>query len=89
VALGYWVRHGGTLQVFRAHLGGAYEGSFLRAGDGRFVRDGELFITGRLKDPIIIRGHNLYLQDIEAADERVVPFDTNRGQCNIKTLIRR
>src|SRR5207237_8335849 len=39
-----------------------------------FLWDNELFITGRLKDLIIIRGRNLYPQDIEATVEKVVPF---------------
>ena len=36
------------------------------------MRDGELFITGRLKDMLIVRGHNLYPQDIEQTVEREV-----------------
>jgi acyl-CoA synthetase (AMP-forming)/AMP-acid ligase II len=45
----------------------------LRTGDLGFLRDRELFITGRLKDLIIIRGRNLYPQDIETTAERSHP----------------
>ena len=42
---------------------------FLRTGDQGFVSHGEVFITGRLKDLIIIRGRNIYPQDIERSVE--------------------
>lgn len=74
MAQGYWDRPGESQEVFRAHLAGTGDGPFLRTGDAGFVRNGELFITGRLKDVIIIRGRNLYPQDIETAVEQVVPF---------------
>ncbi|MDF5813181.1 AMP-binding protein [Pseudomonas aeruginosa] len=44
--------------------------TWLRTGDLGFLRDGELFVTGRLKDMLIVRGHNLYPQDIERTVER-------------------
>ena len=65
VAQGYWNRPEETERTFRAHLQDTGEGPFLRTGDLGFLKDGELFITGRLKDLIIIRGHNYYPQDIE------------------------
>ena len=70
VAAGYWNRPEETERTFRARLAESGEGPFLRTGDLGFVRDGELFVTGRLKDLIIIRGRNLYPQDIEQAVEQ-------------------
>lgn len=64
VALGYWNRPEETEQTFRAFTSEG-EGPFLRTGDLGFFDEGELFITGRLKDLIILRGLNHYPQDIE------------------------
>ena len=69
VAKGYWNRADETKSTFQAHLADTGEGPFLRTGDLGYLRDGELFITGRLKDLIIIRGSNHYPQDIEATVE--------------------
>lgn len=49
-------------------------GAWLRSGDLGFLRDGELFVTGRLKDLVIVNGRNLYPQDIEALVEDVAGF---------------
>lgn len=65
VAQGYWQRPEETERTFHAHLADTSEGPFLCTGDLGFMKDGELFITGRLKDLIIIRGTNHYPQDIE------------------------
>jgi len=70
VAQGYWNRAEETERTFRAYLKDTGEGPFLRTGDLGFIQDGELFVTGRLKDLIIIRGLNHYPQDIEATAER-------------------
>ena len=56
-----------------ARLVGEGDRSFLRTGDLGFLRDGELFVTGRLKDMIILRGRNIYPQDVEWAAERCHP----------------
>ncbi|MGZ4135548.1 MAG: AMP-binding protein, partial [Tumebacillaceae bacterium] len=64
VAQGYWKRPEQTEETFRAQLATG-EGPFLRTGDLGFLRAGELYITGRLKDLIIIRGRNYYPQDLE------------------------
>ncbi|MEG4072283.1 amino acid adenylation domain-containing protein [Microcoleus sp. Pol14C2] len=73
VARGYWNRPEETEKTFQAYLSDTTEGPFLRTGDLGFLRDRELFITGRLKDLIIIRGRNLYPQDIERTAERSHP----------------
>lgn len=74
IAQGYFHRQEKTDSTFRAYLAGMEEGPFLRTGDlGFLTAEGELFITGRLKDLIIIHGRNLYPQDIEAAVERSHP----------------
>ncbi|WP_392533894.1 AMP-binding protein [Nostoc sp. C117] len=65
VAQGYWQRTEQTKQTFDAYLKDTFEGPFLRTGDLGFLKDHELFITGRLKDVIIVRGQNYYPQDIE------------------------
>ena len=73
VTRGYWNRLQQTKQTFAAYLTDTKEGPFLRTGDLGFLQDGELFITGRLKDLIIIRGLNHYPQDIELTVEQSHP----------------
>ncbi|PLZ94164.1 non-ribosomal peptide synthetase [Fischerella muscicola CCMEE 5323] len=73
VGQGYWHRQEETEQTFRAYLKDTGEGPFLRTGDLGFLDNGELFITGRAKDLIIIRGRNLYPQDIELTAEHSHP----------------
>jgi amino acid adenylation domain-containing protein/FkbH-like protein len=65
VALGYWNRLDETEHTFHARLSDTGEGPFLRTGDLGFILNDELYLTGRLKDLIIIRGRNLYPQDLE------------------------
>ncbi len=68
VARGYFENERATEETFRARPRGD-ERLYLRTGDLGFVRGGELFVTGRLKDLIIVRGHNVYPQDLEATAE--------------------
>lgn len=72
VAKGYWRRTEETARTFHTHLQDG-SGPFLRTGDLGFTYHGELFITGRLKDLIIIRGSNHYPQDIEKTVEACHP----------------
>jgi 8-amino-7-oxononanoate synthase len=69
VGHGYWNKPEATEQTFRARLASG-EGPFLRSGDLGFFHDRELFVTGRLKDLIIVRGVNRYPQDIELTVEK-------------------
>jgi fatty acid CoA ligase FadD21 len=70
VAAGYWSRPPEEQQCFGATLvdpsPGAADGPWLRTGDLGFISDAELFIVGRIKDLLIIRGRNHYPEDIEA-----------------------
>lgn len=71
VAGGYYRRVRETGETFAARIAGEESaGTFLRTGDLGFWHDGELFITGRLKDVIIRKGRNFYPQDIELSVER-------------------
>jgi myxalamid-type polyketide synthase MxaE and MxaD len=70
IAQGYWNRSEESAATFCAHIADTGEGPFLRTGDLGFVHERELFITGRLKDLIIIGGHNHYPQDIEQSVEQ-------------------
>lgn len=65
VAQGYWNKKDESERTFHAYLRDTGEGPFLRTGDLGFVQDGELFVTGRIKDLIILHGVNHYPQDIE------------------------
>jgi acyl-coenzyme A synthetase/AMP-(fatty) acid ligase/acyl carrier protein len=68
VAQGYFGREAETREWFGAALNDG-AGPYLRTGDLGFFHDGELFVTGRLKDLIIIRGRNYYPQDLELTAE--------------------
>jgi acyl-CoA synthetase (AMP-forming)/AMP-acid ligase II len=73
VAQGYWQRPRETEDTFNAYLAHTGQGPFLRTGDLGFCKDGELFVTGRVKDVIIVRGRNYYPQDIELTVEQSHP----------------
>ena len=65
VTKGYWNKPLETAHTFQAFLKDSGEGPFMRTGDLGFIKDEQLYITGRLKDVIIIHGSNHYPQDIE------------------------
>ncbi|HEY9887629.1 MAG TPA: AMP-binding protein [Candidatus Obscuribacterales bacterium] len=68
VAQGYWQQPAQTAESFHAQTADG-QGPFLRTGDLGFLEGGELFVTGRRKELIIIRGRNYYPKDIEATVE--------------------
>jgi acyl-CoA synthetase (AMP-forming)/AMP-acid ligase II len=73
VARGYWDRPAESRETFAATLAGSDRGPFLRTGDLGFLLDGELFVTGRIKDLLVIAGRNYYPTDIEQACEAAAP----------------
>lgn len=74
VAQGYWQRPEQSAQTFQGLLhSGQDQGPYLRTGDMGFVHQQELFITGRIKDLVIIRGENYYPHDIEQTVEDTHP----------------
>ena len=87
VAEGYWQKPTLNKEVFGAHLDTG-EGPFLRSGDLGFFHHGDLFLSGRRKDLLIIRGKNHFPQDLEQSVERahkairpgcVAAFSIERG----------
>lgn len=93
VAMGYWGRPDDSETIFRARIKSATldDRAFLRSGDLGFIHEGHVYVTGRLKDLIIVNGRNLYPTDLEAAawlsDEHLrphgaaaFPIDTALGE---------
>ncbi len=75
IARGYWKRAELTRSVFHAKLAGADASApdYLRTGDLGFLKEGELYVTGRLKDLIILLGTNHHPEDLEAALDEAHP----------------
>ena len=80
VAIGYWNKPAETERTFGGRLLGASdgtpEGPWLKTGDSGFISDGELFIIGRIKDLLIVRGRNHSPDDIEATIQEIT-----KGRC--------
>jgi acyl-CoA synthetase (AMP-forming)/AMP-acid ligase II len=92
MASGYWQRPEESARVFGARLAGTGDGPFLRTGDLGAIHNGELYLTGRIKDTIIVAGRNYHPQDIELTAESVgdpvrrggtaaVAIDRPDGEC--------
>ncbi|NJM98097.1 MAG: fatty acyl-AMP ligase [Phormidesmis sp. RL_2_1] len=73
VAHGYWQRPEATRETFEAQIVEEGATRYLRTGDLGFIKDAQLYITGRIKDLIIIRGTNHYPQDIEWTVQQTAP----------------
>ncbi|NMO13896.1 AMP-binding protein [Pyxidicoccus fallax] len=69
VASSYWERPEESQATFHARRADTGEGPYLRTGDLGFFADGELFVAGRIKDLVILRGRNHYPQDLELTAE--------------------
>jgi acyl-CoA synthetase (AMP-forming)/AMP-acid ligase II len=80
IAKGYWQKAPVSGQDFVGILDGDPEDRYFRTGDLAFIHEGEIYITGRIKDLIIVRGKNHYPQDIEAtttkSSDRLKPHTT-------------
>jgi acyl-CoA synthetase (AMP-forming)/AMP-acid ligase II len=72
VASGYYNRPDETVEVFGAHTADG-AGPYLRTGDLGLLHGGELYVTGRCKDLLIVNGRNLYPQDIEEFVQELHP----------------
>jgi len=66
ISQGYWNKPDATRETFGAIIRDTGEGPFLRTGDTGFLHDDELYITGRIKDIVVLQGRNLYPHDVEA-----------------------
>jgi 8-amino-7-oxononanoate synthase/acyl carrier protein len=73
VGRGYWQRSAETNETYQARLANDNGKAYLRTGDLGFLNHGQLFVTGRIKDMIIVHGVNRYPQDIEASVENISP----------------
>jgi myxalamid-type polyketide synthase MxaE and MxaD len=84
VARGYWNREEETTRTFRATLDGTSDGPFLRTGDLGFLHDGQLYVTGRAKDVVIVDGVKHHPVDIERTAEAAAGAasrSVRRGGC--------
>lgn len=82
VAAGYWEKPELTCATFEAQLAGGGGERFLRTGDLGFVHDAQLYVTGRIKEMICVRGRNLYPHDVERALEPLAASTPAlRGAC--------
>lgn len=85
ITQGYWNNPDKTKEIFSAYITNTNTGPFLRTGDLGFIKNKLLFITGRIKDVIIVRGLNHYPQDIELSVEQCHP-DIKEAACAAFTL---
>ncbi|MFJ4651976.1 fatty acyl-AMP ligase [Nocardia sp. NPDC088792] len=65
IAAGYWNKPAENERAFAAQIPGEDGERYLRTGDLGFVSDGELYVSGRIKELMIVHGRNIFPQDIE------------------------
>jgi acyl transferase domain-containing protein/acyl-CoA synthetase (AMP-forming)/AMP-acid ligase II len=88
IAKGYWNREAETQAYFDAYLNDDSQIAWLRSGDLGFLHGGEIYVTGRIKDLIIVRGRNLYPQDLERQIETLRPaFPAIRPGCSVAVAL--
>jgi acyl-CoA synthetase (AMP-forming)/AMP-acid ligase II len=81
VAAGYWERPDANAETFGQQLASGDSRRFLRTGDLGFEDDGNLYVVGRLKDLIIVRGKNFHPTDVEMAVQGTHP--AFRADCGV------
>lgn len=87
VSAGYWNKPSINIAIFQARINGdTTETNYLRTGDTGFIYKGELFVTGRLNDKLIINGKNLFPQDIEQIAENAHPKIIANGSAAFSKL---
>lgn len=91
VSPGYWLQNEVSKQTFDNRLTSDEDTIYLQTGDLGFIYDGHVFITGRSKDLIILKGKNYYPQDLEATvkycDDSIHPGFTAAFEENDKLII--
>lgn len=87
VAKGYWGREALTEQSFRACIAGEDDRCYLRTGDLGWLQDGHLYVSGRLKDIVILNGKKYAPQDIEDICEQAHPALRRAGSAAFSTLM--
>lgn len=85
VAQGYFEHPVGTAESFRGYLAESNDGPFLRTGDLGFLKGEQLFVTGRMKDLLILRGRNFYPEDIENSAQGV--YSGLRPSCCVAVAV--
>ncbi len=87
LAMGYWRNEKETNRVFKAQLKGKTSKQYFRTGDLGFIREGELYITGRIKDVLIIKGENFAATDLELTAEQSHPDIINGGSAAFSVFV--
>ena len=64
-------------------------GVFLGTGDLGFIHNGELFVTGRMKDLIIVRGRNIHPQDIELTAQEAHPGSARIAESRLRSMVKK